>query len=70
MNAVLTWLVRLTIVAAFPLITLWIVADRLRSEAVSTLYLIRCDLLEQVHYFRLGWREVPKRINRAGGSDA
>lgn len=50
---------RLILIVGFLPVMAWTIAERLFSEARSTLYLIRCDLLEGLHYFRRAWQRLP-----------
>lgn len=53
---------RALLVISFPALALWLIAERLWREARSTLVLIRCDLLEGLHYTRKAWRKLPDAI--------
>lgn len=53
---------RALLVISFPALALWLIAERLWREARSTLFLIRCDLLEGLHYTRKAWRKLPEAI--------
>jgi len=65
-------LLRTGLVVAFPLVLVWTLAERWWSETRSMLFLMRCDVLEGVHYFRQGWQmvRVAARLDHEGRRDA